>query len=335
MNFTGLEQAFGALTEPIRAYVKVGKVLSVHREDHSVDVQFLDGGPTAKVPVLCGWIGSNFGAVHLTAPTYDKEELARKTYPDAPPDMAVSPANESKTGRDIYAVVLQAEGGFLGTAGMWVIGFEAPQVSEMLFARDDMSEGAEPGNGTFADMLLLRHPSDAQAVIDRYAKLTYQHPAGTRLAIGENIDKTHLKKKDYDQRYQLRHNITRYASFLLRAIGPGGIERATVRGLVSGLLELFAFATILLINKLAFITIDAGGNIVLSTHGGRAPVTEEVEDGQEPSGADSGPGNDIRLESVKDIIETAVKSILMTAGTNIEGSAGEHIGFAAPRIDLN
>lgn len=289
--------SFGALTEPVRAYVKIAKVVSVHRDGHSVEVQFLDGGPTAKVPVLSGWLGSNFGAVCLTAPTYDTAEPAKKTYPENSSTFAKPATITSDVGRDIYAVILQAEGGFLGTAGMWVIGFQAPQVSEMIFARHDMNDDGSPVDpekeGEFDDMLLIRHPSDVQVTIDKTGQIAMQHPSGAYVTVGPAIGRRSLNGKDYDQRYQLRENRQVWASIKTQVIGPqeekppvqevdediqDGTEiKGKLRQGADGDTHLYAKGNIVISNgQGCVITLDEGGGIsIVAPH----PITIDAGDG--------------------------------------------------------
>lgn len=189
------------LGQSLPPLVKQAKVIGVHRDDHTIDVAFLDGATARRVPVLSGWLGSTHGIVGMTAPTYDKGTLAKKTYPAAA-NMEQAPTNGSAVGRDQYAAVMQMEGIGLGASGFVCVGFFAPQVSEMLFPKDE--EGGEVN--AFSDLTLIRHPSDVQTTVDKSGKVSIQHPAGTRITIGTGS--VNLTKKDYDKRYELRHNKT-------------------------------------------------------------------------------------------------------------------------------
>lgn len=310
----GMESGAGRGGRSNLPTIKIGKVVSVRREDHSVDLAFLDGNILTKVPVLSGWLGSQFGAVCLTAPSYDPKQKAKKTYPES--DSAVHAAtNTSEVGRDIYAVVLQAEGSFLGTAGQWVIGFLPPQVSEMLFARHALKEDGTPigEEGEFDDLFLFRHPSDVQSTIARDGKFTLQFPGGSRVALGEDVEKVILTKKDYDRRYQLRHNLNRLASILLRAIGQGGVESATVLASAGGALDLFGLVTVSIRNLFSRIMLLASGDIEIDTHGGRGPETEPVESGDDNAGlpGENPNGGDIRILAKRNIIEIADQNVLI------------------------
>jgi hypothetical protein len=203
------------------AIIKEGKVFSVHRDDQSVDVAFLDGSLARHVPVLSGALSTTSGFAHLIAPVYDKEIRQRKTYPDSTNELVQPPWNQSKKGRDIYAVILQSDGHGFGVGNGYVVGFYAPQVSEMMFP---------PGEGNeFSDLMLFRHPSDVQVTVDHDGKISIQHPAGSqgppthagsRITIGEDFRGVSLRHRDYDNLYELRHNLKLWASVYAETIGP-------------------------------------------------------------------------------------------------------------------
>jgi hypothetical protein len=172
---------------------RTAKVVAVHRESHSVDCILMDGNWLRDVPVI-GFGGSNFGLAALVAPTADDENKNRKTYP-----------GEDGAGRDLYAVVAQAEGSSFGTNGMFVIGFLYPQVSEMMFAGDQ-----------WPDLFLFRHPSDVQVTIQQDGKTTVMHPAGAFVTIGENMDLVELEGKDFDALYRLRNNLNLHVGIRLK-----------------------------------------------------------------------------------------------------------------------
>jgi len=223
-------------TASLPAGVKTGKVVGVHRDDHSIDVQFLDGSLARHVPVLSGWLGTTHGAVHLTAPTYDEQEPARKTYPEATGTAVQPPHNEGGAGRDQYACLMQLEGHGFGTSGYVCVGFFAPNVSEMLFPKDDGT-----AKDAFSDMLLVRHSSDVQSTMDKDGKVSIQHPCGARITIGTGA--TNLEGKDYDKRYTLRANKTNWKDVEAISTGPGGNnsveEEASLRLQVAGVANLY------------------------------------------------------------------------------------------------
>ena len=67
------EAGHGHLARIGGPFFKVGKVLSVHNEGHTVDVITLDGQIFSHVHVASDWLGTSFGRVHMTAGTFDKE----------------------------------------------------------------------------------------------------------------------------------------------------------------------------------------------------------------------------------------------------------------------
>lgn len=181
---------------PRFAYPKVGRVVAVRQSSCSVDVVLLDGGYLRDVPVLQPWAGTTSGMMHLTAPTMDEEVWARKTYPDAGPKHRQPPHNEGQKGRDIYVLLLQAEGSSHSRRGIYAIGFGTPQVSEMLF----------PNVAELQDLFLHRHPSDLVTSIDWTGKWSLQHPQGARITMGPTINRVRLEARDFDKHWHLRNN---------------------------------------------------------------------------------------------------------------------------------
>lgn len=251
-------------TQSFPAGVKQAKVIGVHREDHSVDIAFMDGSIARNVPVLSGWMGSAYGIAGLTAPSYDPEVLAKKTYPAN--QQATKPTANSAITRDQYAAVLQMEGHGFGTGGYVVLGFYAPQVSEMLFPRGESEE--------FSDMLLIRHPSDVQTTVDKAGKVSIQHPTGTRITIG--MGSVDLTKQDYDQRYEIRHNTEALKDIEAVAMGSEE-EEASLYLKTVGQAKLYGRQLVRLHTKTStniemddggHIDIWASGSITLHTDGG-------------------------------------------------------------------
>jgi len=181
---------------PRFAYPKVGRVVAVRQSSCSVDVVLLDGGYLRDVPVLQPWANTTSGMMHLTAPTMDEEVWARKTYPNAGPRHRQSPHNDGKKGRDIYVLLLQAEGSSHSRRGIYAVGFGVPQVSEMLF----------PNVAELQDLFLHRHPSDLVTSIDWTGKWSLQHPQGARVTIGPTINRVRLEGRDVDKHWHLRNN---------------------------------------------------------------------------------------------------------------------------------
>jgi hypothetical protein len=202
------------LRPPKFPYAKVGRVISVTPADQTVDLAFEDSGILRQVPICSGWAGSTMGFAHLSVPAAwkDRDKLSWKTYPEPEnkKGIAYPPADVGHIGRDMYAVVVQIEGAMLGTSGYVAVGFFYAQVSEMLFPRKGLEE-------EFAEFMLVRHPADVQTTMDRYGVTSVQHPAEARLTIdhrepgGDTAptwpDAVDLKKKDFDELYELRNNL--------------------------------------------------------------------------------------------------------------------------------
>jgi hypothetical protein len=276
-------------TRPPRA--KIAKVLSIRPESHAIEVILLDGTYVRDIPMLSGWLGSTHGFAHLTAPTYDRESPARKTYPDEVGLMIQPSTNaEALTGRDQYAVLLELEGHENGVSGFVGVGFLPSQVSEMLFAKERPNATSDQID-EFADMLLFRHPSDLLGVIDRDATLSLQYPSGTRMTIGENLAPFDLTQKDYDELFELRTNLARFAGFVLKVFGSGSGDaaiQAIARGMVNGNLHLYGAlvvyswvseteggAQIKLTNSEIFI---GSNKVTITTHSGNQVTLESNGD---------------------------------------------------------
>lgn len=342
----GHENATQALERPHSPLIKLGKVISVHREDHSVDVMFLDGNPVTQIPVLTSWVGTNFGFVGMVAPSYDPKQPARKTYPDSGESVVHSEANESKTGRDLYAVVLQAEGSYLGTAKMWVVGFLPPQVSEMLFARHEMNEEGQAAQseqeGEFDDLALFRHPSDHQITIDKRGKVSIQHPNGSRITMGNDTGEVVLTKKDYDKLYELRHNKATDVSTYVIARDANRTRRADLFISAGGLIHGAVYDSDGL--KKADLTMSSEGFWEGAVYAGGSQQTARVR--MEEEGKLEGYAlKEVKMHNAPEcymILKEdgsaelhAVTQLKLTAGTEVLIQGGSHIQGTAPRIDWN
>lgn len=202
--------------------VRVGKVIAVRRAGNSVDLSFINGSYLLDVPVMMGLASTAAGIINLIAPTVNTNVPVRKTYPGSasptaqltqPPleqGASGSETPDESVNRDIYAVCMPLEGG--ARAGFIVLGFVYAPIAEMLF---DVGAQQE-----FSDFFLFRHPSDIQTTIDRNGTISIQHPAGTRVTIGDvnaiaaargeesDVRKAGvaLEGKDINALYKLRKN---------------------------------------------------------------------------------------------------------------------------------
>lgn len=243
--------------------LKVAKVLRVHGEQGTVDIEYLDGIEVKHVPVVSGVLGTTHGFVHVVAPSYDKAELAKKTYPEPSGTVVHAKTNPSNVGRDQYCVVGQLESSMsAGQGGAMILGFFAPEVCEMLFPRDDA-----PNDYQFADFLLFRHPSDVQVTTDKDGKVSVQHPNGSRITIGENIDTVDLTHKDYDERYELRHNKEKNVDIYLEAVDAAGQKEADVWISASGVIRASVYSggdrtAFVYLSKIGFAEVYAKNEVL-------------------------------------------------------------------------
>lgn len=168
------------------------KVIAVHPEHHTVDVQFLDnGGYYQGALVLAPWAGTNFGEARLVGPTQQN--------PDDPPLLTGE--------RDMLAMVLFVRG------AAYVLGFIYPQVSQMLFAEQDRQ--------------ITRHPSDVYTSVDAQGNIELYHPSGTFIRIGESLAHDDLTGKDFDGKWKIEANTER-APGVAVTVANGGEVKSTV-----------------------------------------------------------------------------------------------------------
>lgn len=342
---TGRENAVTPYTRPNLPLFKVGKVISIHREDHSADVIFLDSNVVTQIPIMCNWLGSNFGLVHLTAPSYDPEQLARKTYPENE-GAKHAKANTSEKGRDIYVYVAQVEGNYLGTAKMVIVGTMAPQVCEMLFPRHELNEDGVAAQaeqeGEFDDFMLFRHPSDQQVTLDKKGKLSVQHPNGSRITMGTDIGAVSLEKKDYDKLYELRHNKSADVSVYAIVRDASNKKRVDLLMDAGGVFHAAVYDDDE--NKKADLSMNANGEWEGAVYGAGEQETARVkmeEEGKLEGWAKrevkmhNDPGCYLILKQDGSAELHAVSNLKLTAGGIIQIQAGAIIDEDAPLITLN
>lgn len=172
------------------ADLKIAKVLALHDKARAADIQYIDGGGKVPMVQVMGDVSSVSGRMDFH-------------HPDPPPDTK-NPLK--KTGRDLYAVV--------GTAsGMPVIlGFLAPQVSEVLFDRKNFR--------------VDRHPSDVYSTLDDEGALTVAWPNGTYLKVGEDNALEDLSGKDFDEKWAITRNKARAPDVRLMVKNGSGVQKA-------------------------------------------------------------------------------------------------------------
>jgi len=167
------------------SFLKKGRVVARHPEDHSVDlVMYDDGARLAGVQVLAMYASSDTGMTGLPSP-------------GTPPSGNVWSLSE-KTSRDVTAIV-----GFVGRAPV-VLGFLFPQVGSMSFA-----DGRQ----------VVKHESGTYTVIQADGSFEVYHPSGSfiRLGSGGHADMT---AQDVDKGFKPR--IDAAAPSLTLGIGSGG-----------------------------------------------------------------------------------------------------------------
>lgn len=156
--------------------LRMAKVVAVHPESHAVDIVYLDNGaqvPNVKVLSVSG--STNAGHVDLPTPT-----------PPSEPYGAVQTKD-----RDIYAVVGEIQMG-TGRGIPVVLGFQFPEVSQLLFEQNDRK--------------IVRHSSDVYTSIDAQGNMEVYHPSGTYLRIGSSSAHEDLTGQDFDKKWKITKN---------------------------------------------------------------------------------------------------------------------------------
>jgi hypothetical protein len=169
---------------------RIAKVMSVERRGHALNLLFMDN--LAQVPmvqVMGEAMSSKAGRYLLHKPT----KPASKSDPKLTKD------------QDVYAVV-----GTVCGAPM-VFGFMTPQVSQMMFDRDNF--------------LIDRHPSDTYTTLDDAGNLVVRHPSGTTVLIAEDPDPEDLTGLDFDEKFKIERNTERHVHVRI-LVKDGGVQKA-------------------------------------------------------------------------------------------------------------
>lgn len=286
-------------------FVKLGKVVAVRNESHSIDVLFTDTGVTArKVPVLAWNATTVSGVVSLTPPTVDRDVFVRKTYPGEPANMLRPPSYPEGPGRDIYAAVIQVEGSQHGLTGLLALGFLYPQVSEMLF----------PNEEEFCDFFLHRYASDFEHIMTANGKMAWQHPAGMRITVGRNLDRIALYHKDHDGRYEIRRNRDQRVGMRIHL--PEGVTDAGAE-----------------VGYMLFEEWTPGGSHRTFSNFQQGDITEEASGKR--ANIREGATQNVDSNAGADRLETAGGDIKEKAGGSIIMKADTKIKMNAPYIYLN
>lgn len=162
--------------------IELARVVAVHPEANSVDIQVMrDGRRIAGVQCVGQFCGTDFGVSGMVPP-------AAEGYDKAP----------SGT-RDIMAVVA-----FMGTHSI-VLGFLYPQVCQMLFG--------EVGR------FISRYPSDVYSTVSPTGDFEFYHPSGAFVRFGESTAHEDLTGKDYDGKWRASKNTGRKVSIHVEQAG--------------------------------------------------------------------------------------------------------------------
>lgn len=170
---------------------RIGYVVAVHPEDHSVDLVMADNGERligVQVPTLNG--STRTGTIDLPAVPEKKDKW----------DIT------QLTGQDMKAIV-----GYVGRNPV-VRGFLFPQVNQML-SKDPK-------------MRIDRHQSDVMTTLDGDGNFQWSHPSGMYIRVGESPDKVDMAGKNADGSAAFDRNTGRKVN--LRIGFPGGAYELTI-----------------------------------------------------------------------------------------------------------
>lgn len=172
-----------------RPWPRLARVIAVHPEAHTVDVEYLrDLGVAHHVPVMMGPVSTNTGLADLPVPA--------------------GGMGSGYTGeRDMTAIVDLVDGIPV------VMGFLHQRVTQMLFADPERR--------------VDRHASDVYTTIDRDGNYELYHPSGTYIRVGVTPAHEDLTGKDYDKKWRITKN-TDKAVHLHVALANAGATKATL-----------------------------------------------------------------------------------------------------------
>lgn len=209
--------------------LRIGRVVEVHPEDHSVDLVMIDDGARiAGAQILSSSATGNTGTHDL--PVVDRPAGADKW------DVTTA------TDRDMIAVVAT-----VGRTAV-VLGFLYPQVSQMLFKDQNRR--------------VNRHASDVYTTVDGKGNTEVYHPSGTYLRIGTSADHEDLTGKDVDGAWKITKNTDSAVSVRLRVANAGAVK-ATLTIDSSGNVSLEHTGNFS-VNAAGTLSLTSGGNMTLS-----------------------------------------------------------------------
>lgn len=277
--------------------LEVARVVAIHPESHSVDVCLMnDGRRVGGVQVLSTAFGTNFGLTDL-----------------ATPDLTTGEPYETGATwtRDIYGIVAWLK------ATPVVLGFIAPQVSQMNFDEDDR--------------MIYRHSSDVYMTVDKDGNTELFHPSGAYVRIATDPAHEDLTGKDYDKIWKIVRNTDKAVHIHIEQANntasinidpPGNIDvihdgnlTTDTGGYLSATIALDAD-----MNVGGNLTVDVEGTTHL-TSGGTTTITAPliVLDGNVVVNGTVSASGDITSDSVslQTHIHTGVKSGSDTSGVPV------------------
>lgn len=171
---------------------RIGKVVDTHPEGNCVDLVMLDNRAVLKaIQVATPHAWTDGGTVCM--PQVTKRDGDNENSPTV-----------TLTGkRDMLAVVL-----FTNIYPV-VIAFLQPQVSQMAFDKDN-----------HPNLMIERHASHMERIIDDKGNMTIRHPGGTEVTIGAVSS---LDGKDWDKKYKTENNKDEHLRIFLKS-GTSNIE---------------------------------------------------------------------------------------------------------------
>ena len=195
----------------------------IHPESGSCDVTLMGSlRPLAGVHILSSMNGTDFGYTNLVDPAYQPDNIYE----------------QGNTGiRDCYGIVV-----FLDDKTPVIIGFNYPEISQMLFERHNFK--------------IDRHGSDHYETLNGNADSEEYHPSSSYIRFAENLDHEDLTHLDYDKLWEITRNLEKAPGIRLRIAhrDPKHLDRPP-----------HVYAT---------IQCDANGNIDITNDGYLHSVTQ-------------------------------------------------------------
>ena len=207
------------------ADLRLGKVVAIHPESHTIDVLILSNRMRlVDVPVLAAGASVNTGLNDLPIPT--------------PSDDLWAPVSLD---RDVYAVIAM-----LMPRGV-CLGFLYPEVSQMMFE---------------AGRRVQRHGSDVYTSVDDLGNVEVHHPSGTYLRIATDPAHEDLTGKDADALWAIKRNTDQPVHVQLQ-VKNAGVVKATVNIDPNGNVALTCAGTYA-VNATGAMTLHSDASIALT-----------------------------------------------------------------------